>query len=41
LERIHRLEVKSAFSNYSRDVREENACLFNNITSNEFYRQNQ
>jgi hypothetical protein len=41
LERIHRHEVKTAFSNYSRDLREEHACLFNNVTSNEFYKQNQ
>lgn len=35
------MEVKSAFSNYSRDLREENSALYANITSNEFYKQNQ
>lgn len=41
LERLHRLEVKSAFSNYSRDLREENSALYVNVTNNEFYKQNQ
>jgi carnosine N-methyltransferase len=41
LERTHRLEVKSAFSNYASDMRQEHGYLFTQVTSNEFYKRNQ
>jgi hypothetical protein len=34
LERIHRHEVKTAFSNYAKDLREDNDCLYRNLTNN-------
>lgn len=40
-ERIHKQEVKTAFSNYSADMRNEHAYLFKNVTNNEFYKRNQ